>query len=245
MAQDNFAAPTIQPSGTTWAQFKTGGVGILLTNLAATNPVKANPTIQATVSVSGSGGLLSAGTYYCQYTFVDPFGETLAGGESAQFTVAAGQVPTITFPTLPTGVQAINLYLTLAGGAPGTETLYATGITTTTFACSYGAPADQPTESLPDKNTTGWPSSANLLAPQANTEIALEAHIEKLSELLSGLPIQRRMVFHDIMRPLGVTAAWRQVWTEVSTLIWANWPSATVGYAITPIGLPQYKWTLP
>ena len=122
MAQDNFVAPTIQPSGTTWAQFKTGGVGILLTNLAAANPVKANPTTQATVSVSGSGGLLPAGTYYCQYSFVDPFGETLAGGESAQFTVTAGQVPTVTLPALPTGVQAINLYLTLAGGGPGTET---------------------------------------------------------------------------------------------------------------------------
>ena len=172
MAQDNFVAPTIQPSGTTWAQFKTGGVGILLTNLAAANPAKPNPTTQATVSVGGSGGPLPAGTYYCKYSFVDPFGETLAGGESAQFAVTAGQVPTVTVPALPTGVQAVNLYLPQPGGGPGTETLYATGITSTTFACSYGLPSDQPTAALPDKNTTGWPSSANLLAAQANTEIA-------------------------------------------------------------------------
>ena len=149
MAQDNFVAPAIQPSGTTWAQFKTGGVGILLANLAAANPPKANPSTQATVSVSGSGGQLPAGTYYCRYSFADPFGETLAGGESAQFTVTAGQVPTVTVPALPVGVQAINLYLTQPGGAQGTETLYATGITTTTFACSYALAADQPTAALP------------------------------------------------------------------------------------------------
>jgi hypothetical protein len=195
--------------------------------------------------VSGSGGLLPAGTYYCQYAFLDPFGETLAGGESALFTVTAGQVPTVTLPALPTGVQAINLYLTNPNGSAGTETLYATGITTTTFACSYAQPPDQPSEALPDKNSTGWPSSANLLATQANTEIALESYIEKLSQLLSGAPIQRRLVFHDMIRPLGTTAAWRQVWTEASTLTWANWPSASVGYTITPIGQAQYKWTLP
>jgi hypothetical protein len=245
MAQDTFIAPAIQPSGTTWAQFKTGGAGILLANLAVTNPPKANPTTQASVSVGGSGGQLPAGSYYCQYSFADPFGETLAGGESALFNVTAGQVPTVTVPALPAGVQAINLYLTQPGGAPGTETLYATGITTTTFACSYGLPADQPTAWVPDKNTTGWPSSANVLATQANTEIALESYVEKLSELLSGLPIQRRIVFHDVIRPLGVAAAWRQLWTEASALVWSNWPSASAGYTITPVGLPQYKWTLP
>ncbi len=245
MPQDTFIAPTIQPSGTTWAQFKTGGVGILLTNLAAANPPKASPGTQAAVAVSGTTGQLPAGTYYCQYSFVDPFGETLAGGESAQFTVAAGQVPTVTLPALPGGVQSINLYLTGPNGAAGTETLYATGITTTTFACSYPLPPDQPSESLPESNSTGWPSSANLLATQANTELMLESQIEKLSQILSGAPIQRRAVFRDLIRPLGVTAAWRQVWTEAATLIWANLASATAGYTITPIGQPQYKWTLP
>src|SRR5271165_3143827 len=245
MPQDTFVAPQVQPSGTTWAQLKTGGVGIVLTNLAAANPPKANPSTQATVSVSGSGGLLAAGTYYAQYTFVDPFGETLAGGESAQFTVAAGQVPTVTLPALPVGVQAINLYLTAPGGAAGTETLYATGITTTTFACSYNAPADQPGAALPAVNSTGWPSAANVLATQALTELALESQVEKLSQLLSGVPIQRRSVFHEIIRPLGVFAAWHQVYTEVCTLVWANWPAATAGFVITPVGQPQYKWTLP
>jgi hypothetical protein len=245
MPQDTFVAPQVQPSGTTWAQLKTGGVGILLSNLAAANPPKANPSTPATVSCSGSGGLLPAGTYYAQYTFVDPFGETLAGGESGQFTVAAGQVPTVTLPALPAGVQAINLYLTAPGGAAGTETLYATGITTTTFACSYAAPADQPSAALPASNTTGWPTAANVLATQALTELSLETQVEKITQLLAGAPIQRRAVFHDITRPLGVFAAWHQAFTEICTLLWANWPAATAGYVITPVGLPQYKWTLP
>jgi hypothetical protein len=176
---------------------------------------------------------------------VDPFGETLAGGESPQFTVAAGQVPTSTLPALPAGAQAINLYLTAPGGAAGTETLYATGITSTTFACSYAAPADQPTEALPVVNSTGWPSAANVLATQALTELTLENQVEKLSALLSGVPIQRRSVFHDLIRLLGVFAAWHQVFTEVAALVWANWPAATVGYVTTKVGQPQYIWTLP
>jgi hypothetical protein len=142
-------------------------------------------------------------------------------------------------------VQAINLYLTAPGGAAGTETLYATGITTTTFACSYAAPADQPTAALPAVNTTGWPSAANVLATQALTEVILENQVEKLSALLSGVPIQRRVIFHESIRSLGVFAAWRQVFSEVCTLIWANWPAATAGYMTTAVGQPQYKWTLP
>ena len=43
MPQDTLMAPTIQPSGTTWAQFKSGGVGILLSNLAADQPGQSQP----------------------------------------------------------------------------------------------------------------------------------------------------------------------------------------------------------
>jgi hypothetical protein len=245
MPQDTFVAPTIQPSGTTWAQFKTGGVGILLSNLAATNPPRANPTSQATVAVSGTTGLLPTGTYCCRYSFVDPFGETLASGESAPFNVTAGQVPTVTLPALPGGVQSINVYLTNPNGGAGTETLYATGVTTTTFACSYAPPPDQPSECMPENNSTGWPSTANLLATQANTELALESSIEKLSQVLSGRPIQRRLIFRDTIRTLGIVAAWHQIWAEAATLIWANLPAASVGYITTPVGQARYKWMLP
>ena len=117
--------------------------------------------------------------------------------------MTAGQIPTVTLPALPAGVQSMNLYVTNANCAAGTETLYATGITTTTFACSYAAPPDQPTESLPEINSTGWPSSANLLATQANTELALRHIFEKLSQFCCPAP-----PFNDDGFPRHDSARW-------------------------------------
>jgi hypothetical protein len=85
--------------------------------------------------------LLQAGTYYVKYTFVNQAGETLASPASTQFTVAAGNIPQVTFPALPTGATSINVYLTSAGGPSGSETLYKTGVTgtTTTLATATSA----------------------------------------------------------------------------------------------------------
>ncbi|MBU6430189.1 MAG: hypothetical protein KGR26_14330, partial [Cyanobacteria bacterium REEB65] len=244
--QDTFVAPTIQSSGTTWAQFKAGGIQAIINNLASTNTAKANPTTTATVAITTATGGLAAGTYYCQYSFVDPFGETQAGGESLQFTLTGTtQLATVTLPALPTGVQSINLYLTNANGAAGTETLYATGITTTTFACSYALPADQPTESLPTANTTGWPPSADVLILQGATELVLESLLEQWSSTLSGQPKQRRDVYRQAIASLGIASAWEQAYKEAATLLWTNWPSATAGFATSAIGMPVYSWTLP
>jgi hypothetical protein len=149
-------APTITTSGTS---FKTGGLKVILDNLVAVaaNAAKANPTTTATVAVTTATGGLLAGTYRCSYTFCDAYGETLAGGESATFTVTGTtQLATVTLPALPTGVQSINLYLTPAnGGVSGTEYLYATGITGTTYACTPTLPIDVPGATTPAANTTG------------------------------------------------------------------------------------------
>ncbi len=84
MARDTYVPPVITPSGTTWAQYKTGGLKIVLDNLIAANVAKANPTTQATVSITSAGSSLPVGTYFVAYTFVDPFGETTLGtSESA------------------------------------------------------------------------------------------------------------------------------------------------------------------
>ena len=43
----------------------------------------------------------------------------------------------MTIPALPAwGAASANIYLTAAGGAAGTETLYATGVTGTTYSLS-------------------------------------------------------------------------------------------------------------
>jgi hypothetical protein len=84
-------------------------------------------------------GLLQAGSYFLKYTYTGPSGETTVSPESTQFTVSAGQIPVVllTDPDrdpsgiglFPAGVTGVNIYLTVAAGATGTETLYASGIT--------------------------------------------------------------------------------------------------------------------
>ena len=105
-----------------------------------------NPSTANTSAGSGSG-TLPAGAYFACYTYVDFYGnETTAGTltgstpatETASATTTTGvQNLVVTFgDTVPGWVASRNLYLTVAGGATGTETLYATGITTTTYTCS-------------------------------------------------------------------------------------------------------------
>jgi hypothetical protein len=107
---------------------------------AVTGDTQANPTALATVSATGggaSGGSLAAGNYYAAYTYVDSLTgmESAAGSsESAQFTVASGNKPRITFnDTLPSWAASRNVYLTAAGGAAGSEVKYATGVTAATY----------------------------------------------------------------------------------------------------------------
>lgn len=112
------------------------GNGLSQPNTQLTTAPSVNPT-----GGGASGGSLAAGTYYIQYTFVGPFGESWGsaahtGATPVSFTISAGNIPRVTLPSLPAGVSSINIYLTQPGGSAGTETLYATGITTTTFNMS-------------------------------------------------------------------------------------------------------------
>lgn len=101
-----------------------------------------------TVSPTGggaSGGSLAAGTYHIQYTFVGPFGETWgsashAGATPVSFTIASTNIPRVTLPALPAGATSIRVYLTLAGGAAGTEVLYASGVVATTYDMATANP---------------------------------------------------------------------------------------------------------
>lgn len=226
--QDTWVAPTITTSGTTMAQYKTGGKKIILDNLlaVAANAAKANPSTTATVAVTTAAGGLLAGTYRCSYTFNDAYGETLAGGESATFTVTGiTQLATVTLPALPTGVQSINLYLTPAnGGVSGTEYLYATGITGTTYACTPALPTDVPGATVPPSNTTGaLPHYHRLYAVvNDNPEIALHGLREWESSYLRGDPMDRASIFRRHLLTYGIFATWQQLAKEASTLAWAN-----------------------
>jgi len=119
----------------------------------ASLPLVANPSVQATVNPIGggaTGGNLDAGTYFASYTWVDPNGVESGPGasESIAFTVAEGQIPSITaaFPYVlaPADGWTLNVYLTDAGGATGSETRYATGVKTATSNLAVAPPGGSP-----------------------------------------------------------------------------------------------------
>ena len=99
------------------------------------------PTSQATVVVGAvATGSLPAGTYYVGYTWATASGgeTTMGAGSPAasvsnQFTVSAGNTPTVTIPALPAGASSANIYLSSTGGSNSLLKLYATGVTGTTF----------------------------------------------------------------------------------------------------------------
>jgi Bacterial Ig-like domain len=125
-----------------------------------------SPTVAATVVAgSASTGTLPAGNYYAYYTWVDGLSHIesdVGTSQSAQFTVTgasgSANIPVVTIPAFPSwGVGTANIYLTPANGAPGTETLFTSGITGTTVSLNAATWSSTP------------PPKFNL---QANTAIA-------------------------------------------------------------------------
>jgi hypothetical protein len=107
-------------------------------------PVNNSATIAPLAQPMGggvTGGQLAAGTYYVTYTYTDANGnESFASPPSAFFTVAAGEIPLITLPPLPTGMTGYDLYISDASADPGSTTRYATGITSPTYLLQGSVP---------------------------------------------------------------------------------------------------------
>ena len=220
----------VQASTTTWAQAKAGNLRAHLDNLIVQNPAKANPTTLATVvaNQTTTGGLLPTGLYYVAYTFLDGWGETLMAGESTQFNVTtAGWIPRVTLPALPTGCVQINVYLTPAGGASGSEVLYADGITTTTFDLAYAFPVDTGS-TPPQANTTGAAIHAKTL--RAILSLNADEGLANLSRLASNLVDVAAIPWRDVvvsaLRLATFTKAWSVAVEEFRTLLHANPPTA-------------------
>jgi methionine-rich copper-binding protein CopC len=126
---------------------------------------KAKPDTNATGS-GAEGVILPAGTYYVSYSWLNQDGESTVGtSRSAQFTVVAGNIPQVTIPSLPTGATGANIYLTEAGGASGSETLYKHEVSSTTV----------------DLDSAEWYGTDTI--PTANTATA---GVSKLVDLVSG-----------------------------------------------------------
>lgn len=221
----------------------------MLANMLAANPAKANPTTAPTATATGggaSGGNLAAGDYFYAYTWVDLFGETLAKESVAALTVASGNIPRITIPSLPTGVQSANIYLTEADGASGTARLYATGISSTTFDCSYALKTDGPDATVPDSNTTGIEGELSPVSQFANGDLTLYMRgvSNWISSILSGAPMDERGLRMVLMRHIGVAKAWYTAMNEIGTLASTN--LGTFGYTVdtTGTGIARGKRTL-
>jgi hypothetical protein len=125
--------------------------GLYQGNLPLAAPLAA-PTVNP-VGGGVTGGSLQPASYRARYTWVIAgSGETVPGAESGPFTVQAGNVPQVTFlplPSVPVGTGAVsaNLYITPPGGAPGTEVLYQSGITSLTYNMSAAMPNVPPNTS--------------------------------------------------------------------------------------------------
>lgn len=221
-----YISPSITASGTTFNQFQAGGPSRHLENLITANLNSTQaPSSAPTVSVSGSGGLLAAGTYHLIITETNGVGETTASPESAPFTVTAGQIPTVTFPILQAGNLARNVYLTPAGGVSGSEVLYASGVTTGTYSLSFAAPSNSFAVAPPTMNSTGLTSTKLELLRYAKTG-QFQKVWDFLHELVSifnqGDPASHQNIVTKLRDIHTVFATLTQLCAEGGALIDAN-----------------------
>ena len=240
MPTASYVTQPIATSGAALADLQSGGLAGVVSLLVAANPALANPTTQATVSVTaGAATSLAAGDYYLSYGYVGLGGRTLAGGRSAKFTIAGSpnNAPQVTLPTLPTGAASISLYLTAAGGAAGTEVLYATGITATTANLVSATYAD-PLRTLPTVNTTGL----SALAAQIEASLAYPHETDPLyglaqlvSSYAEGDPIAVSAAVDLATSYAALYAALSQAVADVAGLIYAN--PGTLGSTASVAGL--------
>jgi len=152
------------------ADLLSGAITILKTPKtiqADTAPATAltNPSTTATVNVTGggaSGGALAAGHYRVAYTFYNKWGQTLAGGISADFNVGATNIPRVTLPAIPGGATGIKVYLSNVS----------VGATASSVALAYFDKIT--TGTTLDLNSASWNEGGSVFAsaptvPTANT----------------------------------------------------------------------------
>jgi hypothetical protein len=119
---------------------------------------QSNPAAQITVNATGGGsggGSLAAGTYFVSVTWIDSLSgkeSSIGSTRSTRFTVASGNIPRITMGAAAAWVSGINIYLTPANGATGTEVLYARNV----------SPATTYDLSVANTGTVHYPTSTQL-----------------------------------------------------------------------------------
>ncbi len=245
---NTYQTPNLAASGASFAQFQSGGfTKVLELAITANNTATAAPTSAPTAAATGggaSGGTLPAGTYLLKFTEVNGIGETTASPESTTLTVAATNIPRVTFPSLKTGNTARNLYVTPTNGATGTEVLFAAGITTTTYDMT--APAPTSTTTPPTTNTTALSGDqiSRIRSGENNSlQNVYNQMVQGLSNFNQGDPVdialfvQHLSIFTVTFKILLATLE------ACATLVGAN--PGTLGVSQTAIGHQKGKRTWP
>jgi hypothetical protein len=105
-----------------------------------------------TVTANATAGTFGAGVYLVTYAFgLATGGNTAASAETSYSATTANQSINVVLPTIPTGVNTVHVYTTVAGGASGTELAYTTafpvisGTTPTLVVSAPGSGVAQPT----------------------------------------------------------------------------------------------------
>ncbi len=229
-----YTSPTIAPSGTTFALFQAGGATGILERLIAENlagtAAPGGPTLSATGGGT-TGGTLAAGTYYVQVTETNGIGET-TGSPEVSVTIAAGNIPRVTFAALQPGNIARNVYV---GTASGAEVLYASGVTAGTYNLTAPISSSSYAVPVPTANTTGLISTNTATGVVTNQRLASLRACEKgrlqevwdnlaalLSQFNRGQPVPFRGAVGKLRDAHTVFVFLAQVCAEVGALIDAN-----------------------
>ncbi len=171
-------------------------------------------TTASAVAVSFGGFTLPAGTYAVMVTQLNDYGETIAAGETTGINVGANGGIQITSALQPSA-KRIRAYLTLPGGAPGTEQQF-TESTVSPFTVSApplnaGVPPQLNKAFLPD--TDGGLISATAMFGWINDGLKM------LSRMAGGL-LDYAGLQSQINNPLYVL---QQTWIEITSLWYDGW----------------------
>lgn len=172
------------------------------------------PTTATAAVVAAIGSTLPAGTYAVEVTQLNPYGETIAGGETTGLAVGSNQGIQITSPLQPSAVT-IRAYLTLPGGAAGTEQQYiesaVSPFTISTPPPNAGVPPQLNKAYLPD--TDGTLMSATGLFGWLNDGLRM------ICRMAGGL-LDYSGVQSQINNPLYNIG---QTWIEITSLWYDGW----------------------
>jgi hypothetical protein len=235
----SYTAPSVTASGTTFAQFQAGGASGHLEKLITAQAATAAPSAAPTLSETGSGGTLTAATYYAVVTESNGFGETTASPVSSGQAISGTQELVVTFPSLQSGNTSRNTYVGTASGGP--FTLAASGTTASTVTILAPPPTNSYAVSPPTVNTTGLTyTDANSIVHSKRLELLRACEYNDLQDVYRYL----RTAIADFNRgnPMSFSGAvmrvrdahitfalLAQLCSEMGTLIDANPGTISVG----------------